>query len=1143
MRNLQCVHRGVLKPESVEAPDLNLVKTIYDPLSDAMVFVFDGLDTVEVQQFSKTEGTQVWANFPVSGHVIACDFLWESQTCIVFLSDGNVYSVEQGDQVINLGEMEGVESAVWSPDQQVVALGTKDKVLVLSRTFDPLSETPVSGDDLKLSRHVSVGWGSAETQFRGRGAKRDPTVPEHVDIGHVTETDDSNITLCWRPDGEWLAQSSCDDVEGGKRRTVRVYSRDGQLFSVSEPVDGLLDLVAWGTSLIACVAKQEVVFFERNGLRHGGFHIGDFVPIGMQWNSTGEVLALWSHEAIRLYTTKNYRWYLKQEIVSRLPGTPKTLTWHPEKARTIIINYDDHVEIHEYTDTVTSEPVNGVTCVIDGKLLLVTPLKLACVPPPMSRDEIHLEENIVAVSSSASHIAVLTREAVHIYDSLTVAHVTTHKLDLDNETVKAVIIHGDVPYVLAESASASRVITPTESFPLPSDCIAFAKSHKAPLLQLLDGNVYLLQDSLEPLAKLPRCSTIAYTDDVYGLTSKGKLYKGDQVEASHVTSLISSDDTILYTTAERLHLAGESREIEKSSLLVSAHPSTYSVVLQAPRGNLETIHPRPLVLKRVAEALKNRDFKAALTICRTHRVDLNFLHDHDPELFMAHVSEFVDQVSSNHLDLFLTEVGVKNNPKGNEICDAVLANTKNLQNQITAHSFKNPPDVAAALALVDSEESLEHLCFLHDVNHLYDTSLGLYDLEKTLLVAQQSQKDPKEYLPFLQKLQVMAEDRRKFTIDDHLEKYAEALESLIADKAGHEEIDAYITRHVLYNEALKLYTDKSDTQRVLNIYAAFLESTREFKEAGIIYESLEKWEEALEAYKAGVYWEEALCLCHAVDGFEDKVRDVADELAPQLVSAHCYKEASTLYADYLDDIMEAVRCLCLGSNFVAARALAARKAGDDKERISKEIDSLLSDAFGTHSEFLADCQTQVKNQVSRLHEVRQLAQVSMSRELERVEDDNMVPDDISLADTASTSGTFLTKYTGKTAGTAKTGVSRRTAKNKRRMDRKKAKGKKGTVFEEEYLVASLGRLVERLEQSKVEIYNVIQALYSRDRRPLARQLQQSLVALAASLTENVQFVFNRTMEDRKRIDDDGAVYYLDEVPVPEIKKVEVFASL
>ena len=35
---------------------------------------------------------------------------------------------------------------------------------------------------------------------------------------------------------------------------------------------------------------------------------------------------------------------------------------------------------------------------------------------------------------------------------------------------------------------------------------------------------------------------------------------------------------------------------------------------------------------------------------------------------------------------------------------------------------------------------MEHICFLADVNRLYDYALGLYDLELTLLVAQQSQK-------------------------------------------------------------------------------------------------------------------------------------------------------------------------------------------------------------------------------------------------------------------------------------------------------------------------------------------------------------------------------------------------------------------
>ena len=39
-----------------------------------------------------------------------------------------------------------------------------------------------------------------------------------------------------------------------------------------------------------------------------------------------------------------------------------------------------------------------------------------------------------------------------------------------------------------------------------------------------------------------------------------------------------------------------------------------------------------------------------------------------------------------------------------------------------------------------AEKAVEHMCFLADVNRLYEHALGLYDLELTLLVAQQSQK-------------------------------------------------------------------------------------------------------------------------------------------------------------------------------------------------------------------------------------------------------------------------------------------------------------------------------------------------------------------------------------------------------------------
>jgi elongator complex protein 1 len=39
-----------------------------------------------------------------------------------------------------------------------------------------------------------------------------------------------------------------------------------------------------------------------------------------------------------------------------------------------------------------------------------------------------------------------------------------------------------------------------------------------------------------------------------------------------------------------------------------------------------------------------------------------------------------------------------------------------------------------------SEKAAEHICFLADVNQLYDSALGIYELEVALLIAQQSQK-------------------------------------------------------------------------------------------------------------------------------------------------------------------------------------------------------------------------------------------------------------------------------------------------------------------------------------------------------------------------------------------------------------------
>jgi elongator complex protein 1 len=86
-------------------------------------------------------------------------------------------------------------------------------------------------------------------------------------------------------------------------------------------------------------------------------------------------------------------------------------------------------------------------------------------------------------------------------------------------------------------------------------------------------------------------------------------------------------------------------------------PSSYSLILQMPRGNLETIYPRALVLARIRKSIDEDNFKSAFLICRSQRVDMNIIYDYNPSKFMTGVGRFVDQVQKiEYLDLFLSQL-------------------------------------------------------------------------------------------------------------------------------------------------------------------------------------------------------------------------------------------------------------------------------------------------------------------------------------------------------------------------------------------------------------------------------------------------------------------------------------------------------
>lgn len=253
------------------------------------------------------------------------------------------------DRIEIVGSVDaGVTAAKWSPDGELLAIvSMADTIVFMSRSFEGILDVTMTAEDLKVSSHVSVGWGKKETQFKGKGAKalRDPTIPERVDEGTLSPDDDGKASISWRGDGAFVAISK---IEGGTKRLIRVYSREGVLDSVSEPVDGLEGALTWrpAGNLIAGVQRFsnhiDIVFFERNGLRHGQFSLRltpeelktPKMHIKLEWNSDSSVIAVLLPNSVQLWTMGNYHWYLKQEIpiLGMKLARSDYLTWHPEKA-------------------------------------------------------------------------------------------------------------------------------------------------------------------------------------------------------------------------------------------------------------------------------------------------------------------------------------------------------------------------------------------------------------------------------------------------------------------------------------------------------------------------------------------------------------------------------------------------------------------------------------------------------------------------------------------------------------------------------------------------------------------------------------------------------------------------------------------
>lgn len=1216
-----------------------------------------------------------------SDDILLLQYFADIQTACLVLAGGDIIVVREeplpGQERIEIvGSVDvGITAAAWAPDEELLAIVTRGDTLVLmSRDFEPVTETGLSAEDLKASKHVSVGWGKKETQFQGKRAKamRDPTMPESVDEGKPSPQDDGKTTISWRGDGQYFAVNG---VIQEHRRVIRVFSREAVLDSASEPVDGLESALSWRPygNLIAGIKrssqKAEVVFFERNGLRHGEFDLRlseDDIQswasrIELSWNVDSTVLAVGYLDRLQLWTMGNYHYYLKQEVLLPTDNSHAALKpqWHPEvPLRLQTINGRRHLDLTYHFRVNRGSLLPGIdygaVAVIDGKVLKLTPLRQAGVPPPMAFCEVAFDYPITdcAVSPDGTRIAVLTTDTLELCVwepmqsngtptpasgvrfgskvSKQIVESTDLKSALSGNIARQIELCGQELYILVSTGEAGSQLyrvawanlgssNLAETIQVPfapqylvldsrQELVAAAADNLGHVISKSDAHVLCpeLIGSLQPDTTLfmppPPASRTNGTmqnghDEVYhsiSLSTKGILRADSTVLARDCSSFVVTDAHIIFTTTQQLlkfvHLAEPDsmevpgntpeadercRSIERGAKLVTAISSAYAVVLQMPRGNLETIYPRVLVLSGIRKHIANLDYRTAFLACQNQQVDMNILHDYQPQAFMDNIVLFIQQLKKpSRVDEFIsklkeedvtetlyrdtlkavaappqavdmTAAPVKPKDKVNNICEAFIAALSSLdssasytQNIITAHVCKRPPDLTAALSLIltihnssptDADLAISHLCFLTDTTRLYNAALSIYSLELALLVAQNSQRDPREYMPFLQSLHALPTLRRHYTIDNHLRNYEKALQSLHALE-DHEAVETYTLKHSLYAPALTLYKyDQAHLTTLTRHYASHLASTNQPFLAAQLYASLSDHTAAFPLYALAHSWREALTSATLASLPESQVSALANQLATTLTdeSPRDYRAAAYIHEHYLSSPLEAARLLCKGSYFADASLLLSRTVGISGE--TGVIDPALSEQTGAILALLADMKSQCAAQVTRIAELRRIKETDPlaffgGDALAAAEAGVDIADNISLAPTDTTvqNSLFTRAGTGsRFGGTAVSGASRKTSKTKRKEERKRARGKKGSVYEEEYLVASVGRLVERWNGLQGEVRRLVGGLGRRGRREEAREVQERMGEVGEVLGRARGQVWGDKVEEAAQEKSDG----------------------
>eukprot|EP00455_Lapot_gusevi_P000358 TRINITY_DN10163_c0_g1_i5.p1 TRINITY_DN10163_c0_g1~~TRINITY_DN10163_c0_g1_i5.p1 ORF type:complete len:550 (-),score=210.34 TRINITY_DN10163_c0_g1_i5:34-1509(-) len=412
---------------------------------------------------------------------------------------------------------------------------------------------------------------------------------------------------------------------------------------------------------------------------------------------------------------------------------------------------------------------------------------------------------------------------------------------------------------------------------------------------------------------------------------------------------------------------------------------------------------------------------------------------------------------------------------------------------------------------VSALDALKYVIFLADVNQLYLVALGLYDFDLVLMVAQQSQKDPKEYLPFLANLQKMPLYQQRYHIDMHLQRFDHALRNL--SQAGDECFNdclRLIEEKELFLLGLELFPFQADRQKwkaVMRLYAQHLMRNKHYSQAGLAFRACEELASALEAFQAAGDWMNQFMVAGELGLSGDDLGRLAHDTAVRLADTMSrYADAARILIDYCRNVEDGTIMLTRAQLWL--EALRTSHLFGRADLIESHIQPALLSEWSSRREELVQHTERFNYCIQRLITIRH-NKANLPPAEDEDEDDRPYDDSASVASGASNLSSFtLTSQISDYASNASE-IRRaiKQAKKQKRIASKlsKKKIKEGHPQEEAFLAREVQKLTPTASTHH-QYEEVVRALLMVNEVEKAAVLQREyaeFVALVARLKSSL----------------------------------------